>query len=72
MSIRYLSLSLRSLIKGEDKVKEGGRQDYQDIRDNQDFSIFVPLSCSVLYLLHVWLLCFISCHPINHYRNHLA
>ena len=61
--------SLRSSIKGEDRSKEGITQDR---RDSQDFSIFVPSSCSVLYLLHVFSLCFASCHSINHYLNHLA
>ena len=63
MSIRYLSLSLRSSIKGEDRFKEGISQDNQDRRDSQDFSIFVPLSCSVLYLLLVFSLSFMSPSP---------
>ena len=69
MSTRYLSLSLLSSIKGEDRFKEGITQDR---RDSQDFSIFVHSSCSVLYLLYVFSLRSVSYHSIIHYLNHLA
>ena len=56
MSIRYLSLSLRSSIKGEDRIREGVTQDG---RDFQNFNIFVHSSCLALYLLPVFSLCFV-------------
>ena len=65
-----VSVTIIAIInQGEDRFKEGITQDRGDF---QDFSIFVPSSCSVLYSLHVFSLCFISCHSINHYLNHLA
>ena len=70
VNVNQVSVTIIAIInQGEDRFKEGINQDNQDRRD---FSIFVPSSCSVLYLLLAFSLSFISCHSIHHYLNHLA
>ena len=55
VNVNQVSVTIiASSIEGENKFKEGVRQDYQDRQDNQDFSIVLLLSYSVLYLLPVF------------------